>query len=63
MGFLSAPNQKDFWVCWTLNYSLDSFGDMVLFKRGTSLSKVFQAISRRMSIAAVDYANRGRCEY
>jgi predicted nucleotidyltransferase component of viral defense system len=40
--------EKDFWVCWTLRrlYALEGLPTGILFKGGTSLSKVFKAIER-----------------
>ena len=40
--------EKDFWVCWSLKrlFSLDGVGDTLLFKGGTSLSKVHGLIRR-----------------
>lgn len=39
--------EKDFWVCWLLNILFESeFADCLVFKGGTSLSKVFGAIDR-----------------
>lgn len=40
--------EKDFWVCWTLEvlFSLPEFKDKLIFKGGTSLSKVFGVIER-----------------
>ena len=40
--------EKDFWVCWTLKrlFCLDGVGDTLLFKGGTSLSKVHRLIRR-----------------
>lgn len=39
--------EKDFWVCWLLNILFESeFADSLVFKGGTSLSKVFGAIYR-----------------
>lgn len=39
--------EKDFWVCWLLNILFESeFADSLVFKGGTSLSKVFGAICR-----------------
>lgn len=39
--------EKDFWVCWLLNILFKSeFADSLVFKGGTSLSKVFGAIYR-----------------
>lgn len=39
--------EKDFWVCWLLNILFKSeFADSLVFKGGTSLSKIFGAIDR-----------------
>jgi hypothetical protein len=40
--------EKDFWVCWTLKqlFSLPDIGPNLIFKGGTSLSKVFKIIER-----------------
>lgn len=39
--------EKDFWVCWLLAVLFESeFADSLVFKGGTSLSKVFGAIDR-----------------
>lgn len=40
--------EKDFWVCWTLKqlFGLPVIGDHLIFKGGTSLSKVFKVIER-----------------
>lgn len=40
--------EKDFWVCWTLDYlfSESKFKDSFAFKGGTSLSKGFDLIER-----------------
>jgi hypothetical protein len=39
--------EKDFWVCWLLGVLFGSkFGDVLVFKGGTSLSKVFDVIQR-----------------
>ncbi|HLK60788.1 MAG TPA: nucleotidyl transferase AbiEii/AbiGii toxin family protein [Chthonomonadaceae bacterium] len=40
--------EKDFWVCWTLKqmFALPSLGPNLIFKGGTSLSKVFRLIER-----------------
>ncbi len=39
--------EKDFWVCWMLGVLFQSeFGDNLVFKGGTSLSKVFGIIER-----------------
>ncbi len=39
--------EKDFWVCWLLSLLFNSqIGDVLVFKGGTSLSKVFGVIAR-----------------
>jgi hypothetical protein len=40
--------EKDFWVCWTLKelFRLPAIGEHLIFKGGTSLSKVFKVIDR-----------------
>ena len=40
--------EKDFWVCWTLKelFRLPQIGEHLIFKGGTSLSKVFKIIRR-----------------
>jgi hypothetical protein len=40
--------EKDYWVCWTLGriFTLPGYSGQVVFKGGTSLSKVFGAIRR-----------------
>ena len=40
--------EKDFWVCWTLErlFALPDFSEHLLFKGGTSLSKVYGLIQR-----------------
>lgn len=40
--------EKDFWVCWTLKrlFSMPTLMDHLIFKGGTSLSKVFGVIER-----------------
>jgi hypothetical protein len=55
--------EKDFWVCWVLKqlFSIDAFTGRLLFKGGTSLSKIFHAINRFSEDIdlAVDYAALG----
>ncbi|MDC0116243.1 nucleotidyl transferase AbiEii/AbiGii toxin family protein [Octadecabacter sp.] len=48
LGFSQAIIEKDFWVCWSLEklFALPSFGDHLIFKGGTSLSKAYAAIHR-----------------
>ncbi|HOX24062.1 MAG TPA: nucleotidyl transferase AbiEii/AbiGii toxin family protein, partial [Elusimicrobiales bacterium] len=46
---IAAPIvEKDFWVCWTLHrlFGVLKFRPQLIFKGGTSLSKVFNAIER-----------------
>ena len=40
--------EKDFWVCWTLKelFRLPTMGEHLIFKGGTSLSKIFKVINR-----------------
>ncbi len=47
-GLTSAIMEKDFWVCWTLKrvFTLPDPPAGLLFKGGTSLSKVFGVIER-----------------
>lgn len=63
LGLSDAVIEKDFWVCWTLKqiFSIEAFRDRFLFKGGTSLSKVFDAISRFSEDIdlAVDYSLLG----
>ncbi|NLE58265.1 MAG: nucleotidyl transferase AbiEii/AbiGii toxin family protein [Planctomycetes bacterium] len=47
-GFNPAIVEKDFWACWTLKhlFALETPPAGLLFKGGTSLSKVFKVIER-----------------
>ena len=47
-GFDAVIVEKDFWVCWTLKelFRLPDIGEHLIFKGGTSLSKVFKVIER-----------------
>ena len=46
-GLSAVVLEKDFWVCWLLGVLFRSeFRDSLVFKGGTSLSKVFGAIDR-----------------
>jgi hypothetical protein len=47
-GVLPVVIEKDFWVCWTLKriFALPEIGTHLIFKGGTSLSKVFGVIER-----------------
>lgn len=40
--------EKDFWVCWVLMqlFSIEALSGRLLFKGGTSLSKIFHSINR-----------------
>ena len=40
--------EKDFWVCWTLKelFALPTIGGHLIFKGGTSLSKIYKVIQR-----------------
>lgn len=48
MGIHEAIIEKDFWVCLVLHilFSSERWGDKIIFKGGTSLSKVYKAIDR-----------------
>jgi len=62
-GLPEAMVEKDFWVCWVLKqlFSIEAFSGRLLFKGGTSLSKIFHAINRFSEDIdlAVDYAALG----
>ena len=47
-GILPVIVEKDFWVCWVLGkiYRTPAMAPHVVFKGGTSLSKVFGVIDR-----------------
>jgi hypothetical protein len=62
-GVAEAIIEKDFWVCWVLKqlFSIEALSGRLLFKGGTSLSKVFKAIngfSEDIDLA-IDYAALG----
>jgi hypothetical protein len=48
MGFHPAIVEKDFWVCWTLKhlFTHSEYGAHLIFKGGTTLSKVYCVIQR-----------------
>ena len=48
LGMHPAIVEKDFWVCYTLDYLFhrNKYGNIFVFKGGTSLSKVYHAIER-----------------
>ncbi len=48
MDLEGALVEKDFWVCWTLShlFAMESVRDVLIFKGGTALSKVFRLIDR-----------------
>lgn len=62
-GLPEAIIEKDFWVCWILKqlFSIKALSGRLVFKGGTSLSKVFHAINRFSEDIdlAVDYAALG----
>jgi hypothetical protein len=62
-GLPDAIIEKDFWVCWMLKqlFSIEALSGRLLFKGGTSLSKVFHAINRFSEDIdlAVDYEALG----
>lgn len=62
-GLSEAIIEKDFWVCWVLRqlFSIESLSGRLLFKGGTSLSKIFHAINRFSEDIdlAVDYVALG----
>jgi hypothetical protein len=62
-GLPDAIVEKDFWVCWVLKqlFSIESLSGRLLFKGGTSLSKIFHAINRFSEDIdlAVDYVALG----
>jgi hypothetical protein len=62
-GLSEAVVEKDFWVCWTLKqlFAIDALRDRLLFKGGTSLSKIYHAINRFSEDIdlAVDYVALG----
>ncbi len=62
-GLPEALVEKDFWVCWTLAqvFSIEQIKEGLLFKGGTSLSKVFGVIERFSEDIdlAVDYTRLG----
>lgn len=48
LGIGPVALEKDFWVCWTLRelFALPGISEHLIFKGGTSLSKVWKAIQR-----------------
>ena len=48
MGTTAAIVEKDFWVCWVLEkiFTSENLKHKLLFKGGTSLSKVYNVIER-----------------
>ena len=45
LGISPFNAEKDFWICWVLE-KLFEFTDQMVFKGGTSLSKVYNIIDR-----------------
>jgi hypothetical protein len=62
-GLSEAIVEKDFWVCWVLQqlFTIETLSGWLLFKGGTSLSKIFHAINRFSEDIdlAVNYADLG----
>jgi hypothetical protein len=62
-GLPEAIIEKDFWVCWVLKqlFSIEALSGRLLFKGGTSLSKISHAINRFSEDIdlAVDYVALG----
>jgi hypothetical protein len=62
-GLSDAVVEKDFWVCWTLKqlFEIEALKNRLLFKGGTSLSKIYHAINRFSEDIdlAVDYVALG----
>jgi len=60
-GLLAVMVEKDFWISWMLAllFAHPEFGGQLVFKGGTSLSKVFGVIGR----FSVKGSSRGRSEY
>ena len=48
LGYTAPLVEKDFWVCWTLRelFALPGARGHLIFKGGTALSKIWQAIRR-----------------
>lgn len=63
LGVADAIVEKDFWVCWALKqlFSNKAFEGRILFKGGTSLSKIYHAVNRFSEDIdlAVDYVALG----
>lgn len=59
MGLNDAIVEKDFWVCFTLDYLFhrSPWKESITFKGGTSLSKAFHLISR----FSEDMGGTGQC--
>jgi hypothetical protein len=63
LGVADAIAEKDFWVCWVLLqlFTIDKLSERLLFKGGTSLSKIYKVIQRFSEDIdlAVDFAALG----
>lgn len=48
LGVADAIVEKDFWVCWILQqlFTIEGLSERLLFKGGTSLSKIYHVIQR-----------------
>ena len=55
--------EKDFWVCWTLKelFRLPEIGEHLIFKGGTSLSKVFKCIFSHRCAQALQAISDSDC--
>ena len=62
-GLQAAIIEKDFWVCWTLGhiFNIEQTRDVLQFKGGTALAKVFHLIERFSEDIdlVIDYAPLG----
>jgi hypothetical protein len=63
LGVADAIAEKDFWVCWVLQqlFTIDNLSERLLFKGGTSLSKIYKVIQRYSEYIdlAVDFVALG----
>lgn len=59
-GWPATIVEKDFWVCWTLRRLFDvlQFRPHLIFKGGTSLSKVYRAIERFSEDVDLSFSRR-----
>ena len=60
--FSEAAIEKDFWVCWMLKQLFNSsIQNIIIFKGGTSLSKIFHLIQMSVISGPVGTSNCGLC--